>query len=110
MMMRGLDLFGFPDGGAGIGSSAVGGGGGVGGASVVIGRRREQYGAVGAAVLAGTGLEQTDETQLGGATRGQMLANSRADCAVKSHVCARRGLPSPAGHPALTLPGPGSAP
>ena len=74
MMMRGLDLFGFPAGGAGIGSSAVGGGGGVGGASVVIGRRRASS-AVGAAVLAGTGLKLTDEIPLGGATRGQMLAN-----------------------------------
>src|ERR1700752_1399198 len=109
--MRGFDGFGFcggagggggGGGGGGAASSTVGGVAGVGGASVVIGRRREHQRVVGAALLAGADLDLAGEIQLVGATRGQMLANTRAHRAAKSHVHIHTGVMSPAGHPALT--------
>ena len=75
--MRGFDGFGFcggeggggdEGGGGGAASSTIGGVDGVGRASVVTGRRREQWRAVGAALLAGAGLELAGEIQLGEAT------------------------------------------
>jgi hypothetical protein len=75
--MRGFDGFGFcggaggaadEGGGGGFTSFTVGGAAGVAGASVVTGRRREQWRAVGAALLAGAALELAGEIQLGEAT------------------------------------------
>ena len=98
MTMRGLSDFlagGFSAAAGGLslaGSGAFtagssgGAGDGVGAAWVVIGRRREQLRAVSAALLAGTEPGLAGEIQLVGSTRGQMLANNRADRAAKSHV------------------------
>src|ERR1700730_3074630 len=66
------------------GPSACGGADAVSEVSVVIGR--EQQPAAGAVLLAGTGLEIAGGIELVGATRGQMLANTRAERAAKAHV------------------------